>query len=182
MAANQQWFSSRFNSQFSFGQDGELTGRFGLSVLDDLIAGIDEFWAAAARRSSRDLGPAMLGAFGWRSRAASASSRSPRLQGTETEGQSGRTSAASPPGNRDHTLIPPRQHSQGRALRVALSSTLMSLREQLRIVTLDLGHRVQQILARAHRSRALAHVPPVPERVQRDVVVLGRLIGGPVAT
>jgi hypothetical protein len=65
MAANQQWFSSRFNSQFSFGQDGELTGRFGLNVLDDLIAGIDEFWAAAARRYSRDLGPAMLGAFGW---------------------------------------------------------------------------------------------------------------------
>jgi hypothetical protein len=66
VTANQQVFSSRFTSQFSFGQGGELTGRFGLNVLDDLIAGIDEFQAAAAaRRSSRDLGPAMLGAFGW---------------------------------------------------------------------------------------------------------------------
>jgi hypothetical protein len=43
-------FSSRFTSQFSFGQDGTLTGRFGLNVLDDLIAGIDEFQAAAAAR------------------------------------------------------------------------------------------------------------------------------------
>jgi hypothetical protein len=59
-------FSSRFNSQFSFGKDGELTGRFGLNVLDDLIAGIDEFQAAAASQTSaRDLGPAMLGTFGW---------------------------------------------------------------------------------------------------------------------
>jgi hypothetical protein len=59
-------FSSLFDSQFSFGQDGELTGRFGLNVLDDLIAGIDEFRAAAARRSSFSyLGPGMLGAFGW---------------------------------------------------------------------------------------------------------------------
>jgi hypothetical protein len=59
-------FSSPFNSQFSFGQYAKLTGRFGLNVLDDLIAGIDEYRAAAAdRRSSRDLGPAMLGAFGW---------------------------------------------------------------------------------------------------------------------
>lgn len=67
MAANQEpSFSSRFNSQFSFGENGKLTGRFGLNVLDDLIAGIDEFRAAAAsRRTSRVLGPAMLGAFGW---------------------------------------------------------------------------------------------------------------------
>jgi hypothetical protein len=37
----------RFNSQFSFGQDGKLAGRFGLNGLDDLIAGIDEFRASA---------------------------------------------------------------------------------------------------------------------------------------
>jgi hypothetical protein len=59
-------FSSRFNSQFSFGKDGKLTGRFGLNVLDDLIAGIDEFQAAAAsQKSARDLGPGMLGTFAW---------------------------------------------------------------------------------------------------------------------
>jgi hypothetical protein len=60
-------FSSRFDSQFSFGKDGHLTGRAGLNVLDDLIAGIDEFMAAAAvgRKSARDAGPAMLGAFMW---------------------------------------------------------------------------------------------------------------------
>lgn len=68
MAANQvPSFSSRFNSQFSFGKDRKLTGRAGLNVLDDLIAGIDEFMAAAAagRKSARNLGPAMLGAFMW---------------------------------------------------------------------------------------------------------------------
>src|SRR5215469_11040633 len=59
-------FSSRFNSQFSYGQNGKLTARLGLNVLDDLIAGIDEFHAEAAHNTSaRDLGPAMLGAFGW---------------------------------------------------------------------------------------------------------------------
>jgi hypothetical protein len=45
-------FSSLFDSQFSFGKDGKLTGRLGLNVLDDLIAGIDELWAAAASRRS----------------------------------------------------------------------------------------------------------------------------------
>jgi hypothetical protein len=67
MAADQvPSFSSVFDSQFSFGKDGKLTGRFGLNVLDDLIAGIDEFQAAAASHGSvRQLGPAMLGAFGW---------------------------------------------------------------------------------------------------------------------
>ena len=59
-------FSQRFNSQFNFGQDGQLTGRFGLGVLDDLITGVDQFQAAAApRKSFRDIGPAMIGAFGW---------------------------------------------------------------------------------------------------------------------
>lgn len=60
-------FSSAFNSRFSFGKDGNLTGRFGLNVLEDLIAGIDEFMAVAAadRKSARSLGPAMLGAFMW---------------------------------------------------------------------------------------------------------------------
>lgn len=68
MAASERpSFPARFNSRFSFGPDGNLTGRFGLNVLDDLIAGIDEFRAAAdaGRRSPRDAGPAMLGTFGW---------------------------------------------------------------------------------------------------------------------
>jgi hypothetical protein len=67
MAANQvPSFSSLFDSQFSFGKGGKLTGRFGLNVLDDLIAGIDEFQAASSRQTSgRCLGPAMLGAFAW---------------------------------------------------------------------------------------------------------------------
>jgi hypothetical protein len=43
----------RFNSQFSFGQDGKLAGRCGLSGLDGLIAGIDGFRAPAAHSSSR---------------------------------------------------------------------------------------------------------------------------------
>ncbi len=57
MAANQvPSFSSRFNSQFSFGNDRKLTGRVGLNVLDDLIAGIDEYMAAAAAgRKSRGM-------------------------------------------------------------------------------------------------------------------------------
>ncbi len=41
----------RFNPQFSFGQDGELAGRFGLNGLDDLIAGIDEFGLPRRRRA-----------------------------------------------------------------------------------------------------------------------------------
>lgn len=68
MAANErQSFPVRFNSRFSFGPNGTLTGRFGLNVLDDLIAGIDEFRTAAeaGRRSPRDAGPALLGTFGW---------------------------------------------------------------------------------------------------------------------
>jgi len=53
MAANQApSFSPLFDSQFIFGENGELTGRFGLNVLDDLIAGIDEFRAAAASPTS----------------------------------------------------------------------------------------------------------------------------------
>jgi len=60
-------FSAAFNSQFSFGTAGHLTGQFGAGVLDGLIAGIDEFRAAAAgeRPSPRRLGPAILGAFMW---------------------------------------------------------------------------------------------------------------------
>lgn len=60
-------FSSLFNSRFTFGNDGKLTGQFGLNVLDDLIAGIDEFkaGASAGRPSPRDAGPALLGAFMW---------------------------------------------------------------------------------------------------------------------
>lgn len=67
MAANQApSFSSLFDSQFTFGENDELTGRFGLNVLDDLIVGIDEFRAAAASPTSLSYaGPAMLGAFGW---------------------------------------------------------------------------------------------------------------------
>jgi hypothetical protein len=67
MAANQApSFSSLFDSQFTFGENGELTGRFGLNVLDDLIAGIDELRAAAADQPAFSYaGPAMLGAFGW---------------------------------------------------------------------------------------------------------------------
>jgi hypothetical protein len=68
MAASERAsFPAWFNSRFTFGQDGTLTGRFGLNVLDDLIAGIDEFRAAAeaGRGSPRDAGPALLGTFGW---------------------------------------------------------------------------------------------------------------------
>jgi hypothetical protein len=67
MAANQvPSFSSLFDSQFIFGENGELTGRFGLNVLDDLIMGIDEFRAAAVSPTSFSYaGPGMLGAFGW---------------------------------------------------------------------------------------------------------------------
>ncbi len=66
-AEQAQSFSSRFNSRFSFGTDGNLTGRFGLNVLDDLITGIDDYMAASAagRQSVHYLGPAMLGAFMW---------------------------------------------------------------------------------------------------------------------
>jgi hypothetical protein len=59
-------FSAAFNSQFSFGPVQRLRGQFGTDVLDGLIAGIDEFRAAApVGRSVRMLGPAMLGAFAW---------------------------------------------------------------------------------------------------------------------
>jgi hypothetical protein len=59
-------FSGQFNSRFSFGTDGQLAGSFGTAVLEDLIAGIDEFRAAAtAQISHRMLGPGMLGAFAW---------------------------------------------------------------------------------------------------------------------
>jgi hypothetical protein len=44
----------RFNSQFRFGQDGKLAGRFGLNVPDDLIAGIDEFRASAPTSRGRE--------------------------------------------------------------------------------------------------------------------------------
>jgi hypothetical protein len=39
-------FLAVFNSRFSFGPTGQLTGRLGTGVLDGLIAGIDEFGAA----------------------------------------------------------------------------------------------------------------------------------------
>lgn len=68
MAASQKpEFSRLFNSEFRFGKEEELTGRFGLNVLDDLVDGIDKFKSEAAslRTSPRDAGPAMLGAFGW---------------------------------------------------------------------------------------------------------------------
>ena len=57
----------RFNSRFSFGQDGKLAGRFGLNGLDDLIAGIDEFRASAptAEAGSGLSGCAEQGRAGW---------------------------------------------------------------------------------------------------------------------
>ena len=58
--------STAFDIRVTFGPDGSLSGRFGSNVLDELIAGIDEYQAAVnARPSYHSLGPAMLGAFAW---------------------------------------------------------------------------------------------------------------------
>lgn len=59
-------FPTAFNIRVAFGPDGSLSGRFGTDVLDELIAGIDEFQqAVAAQPAYHSLGPAMLGAFAW---------------------------------------------------------------------------------------------------------------------
>lgn len=59
-------FPAAFDIRVRFGPDGSLSGRFGTGVLDELIAGIDEFQAAVtARPAYHSLGAAMLGAFAW---------------------------------------------------------------------------------------------------------------------
>lgn len=67
-AVQEPAFSNVFDSQFTFGSDGRLAGRFGTDVLVGLIKGIDEFSADVAGRRTgwaRRDGPAMLGAFMW---------------------------------------------------------------------------------------------------------------------
>jgi hypothetical protein len=59
-------FPPAFDIRVTFGPDGSLSGRFGTGVLDEMIAGIDEFQEAVTARPSRhSLGAAMLGAFAW---------------------------------------------------------------------------------------------------------------------
>ena len=59
-------FPAAFDIRVTFGPDGSLSGRFGTGVLDELIAGIDEFQeAVTAHPAYHSLGPAMLGAFAW---------------------------------------------------------------------------------------------------------------------
>ena len=59
-------FPAAFDIRVTFGPDGSLSGRFGTGVLDELIAGIDEFQeAVTARPAYHSLGAAMLGAFAW---------------------------------------------------------------------------------------------------------------------
>ena len=59
-------FPVTFDTRVTFGPDGSLSGRFGTGVLDELIAGIDEFQeAVTAHPAYHSLGPAMLGAFAW---------------------------------------------------------------------------------------------------------------------
>jgi hypothetical protein len=59
-------FPAAFDIRVTFGPDGSLSGRFGTGVLDELIAGIDEFQEAVTGRPARhSLGAAMLGAFAW---------------------------------------------------------------------------------------------------------------------
>ena len=55
-------FPAAFDIRVTFGPDGSLSGRFGTGVLDELIAGIDEFQeAVTAHPACPSLGPAMLG-------------------------------------------------------------------------------------------------------------------------
>jgi hypothetical protein len=61
-------FSAAFDSQFTFGPDSRLTGRFGTDVLAGLIEGINEYESDLAGRRqgwTRRDGLAMLGAFMW---------------------------------------------------------------------------------------------------------------------
>jgi hypothetical protein len=58
-------FSGEFDDEFPVGAKG-LTACVGCNVLRGLIAGVDEFLQTRPRReSSRDLGPALLGAAPW---------------------------------------------------------------------------------------------------------------------
>lgn len=59
-------FPAVFDIRVTFGPDGSLSGRFGTGVLDELVAGIEEFQeAVTARPAYHSCGAAMLGAFAW---------------------------------------------------------------------------------------------------------------------
>jgi hypothetical protein len=59
-------FPPVFDIRVAFGPDGSLSGRFGTGVLDELIAGIDEFQeAVTAHPAHHSPGAAILGAFAW---------------------------------------------------------------------------------------------------------------------